>query len=214
MFVTLTLDVISQAAAQPIGAIGVVPQTPTVEITNLVSTAVQALGVMLLTAVAAWLRNHLNDVAAQKTVLTAAENAVAYAENRIGVKGDQPYTVPVASTIGRLALGYMNTHVGEAAKHLGLDDQSLSRIIIAKMPDIKDGGIDEGTFNGIVASASGKPPAPVDYSQLLTVFGPMISQQLEQALAARAVVGAAKPTTILDKPAPIAEVGKPEPQVG
>lgn len=211
MFVAVTLDVVSQALAQPIGAIGIQPETPTVEITNLVSTAVQALGVMLLTAVAAWLRSHLNDQAAQKTVLTAAENAVAYAENRLGVKGDQPYTVPVASAIGRMALGYMNTHVAEASKHLGLDDQSLSRIIISKMPDVKDGGIDEGTFNGIVASASGKPPAPVDYSQLLQVFGPMVEQQIEAALTARAKgVPAAAPV----KAAPVPEAGKPEPQVG
>lgn len=210
MFVALALDVVTQAVAQPVIAVSP-PLTPTVEITNLVSTAVQAVGVMLLTAVAAWLRNHLNNKQAQQTVLTAAENAVAYAENRMGVKGDEPYTVPVASSIGRLALGYMNTHVGTYVKQLGLDDASLSRIIIAKMPDIKGDGIDEGTFNGIVASASGKPPAPVDYSQLLKVFGPMISSQIDLALAARTAAAPAKPATILDKPAPVPEVGKPEP---
>ena len=182
-------DLITQAVAQ--AAIGLtpisidtpisLPPTPTVEVTNLISTVIQGIGVMLLTAVAAWVRSHLNDVAAQKTVLTAAENAVAYAENRLGVKGDQPYTVPVASAIGRMALGYMNAHVAQAAKQMGLDDAGLSRIIIAKMPDVKDGGIDQGTYNNIVASASGKAPAPTDYSQLLAVLGPAIKQAALEA---------------------------------
>lgn len=203
MHTLITLVSMASAVAQPIGAIGVMPATPTVEITNLVSTIVQGLGVMLLTVVAAWVRSHLNDVAAQKTVLTASENAVAYAENRLGVKGDQPYSVPVASAVGRMALGYMNAHVSEAAKHLGLDDAGLSRIIIAKMPDIKDGGIDEGTLNQISASASGKAPAPADYSQLLAVLGPVFAQAAEKAIADHY---AAKPQPALpltDKPAAV-----------
>jgi hypothetical protein len=209
-------DFVAQAFAQPLGAIGVDPaSTPTVEITNIVGTLVQAVGVMLLTAVAAWTRSHLNDAAAQKTVLTAAENAVAYAENRLGVKGDQPYTVPVASAVGRMAIAYMNAHVADAVKYMGLDDASLSRIIISKMPDVKDGGIDEGTFNGIVSSASGKPSAPADYGQLLSVFGPMIQQQVETALAAHY---GAKPTTaapvVKATPAPETTGATAHPEVG
>ena len=208
-------DFVAQAFAQPIGAIGV-STTPTADITTLVSTIVQAIGVMLLTVVAAWVRNHLNDAAAQKTVLTAAENAVAYAENRLGVKGDQPYTVPVASAVGRMAIAYMNAHVADAVKYMGLDDQSLSRIIISKMPDVKDGGIDEGTFNGIVSSASGKPSAPADYGQLLSVFGPMIQQQVETALAAHYnTKPSASATPIPNKAMPAPETsGTTHPEVG
>lgn len=198
-------DLVSQALAQPLGAIGVAT-TPTVEITNLVTTFIQAVGVALLTAIAAWTRKHLNNKQAQDTILRAAENAVAYAENRLGVKGDQPYSVPVASAIGRMALGYMNTHVAGYAKQLGLDDAGISRIIISKMPDVKDGGIDEGTFNGIAASASGKAPAPVDYGQLLQVFGPMIQQMVAEH--------AAKAAVPIVKSIPVPEASKPEPQVG
>lgn len=193
---------IVEALAQPIGAIGIVPATPTVEITNLITTIIQGIGVMVLSAAALWVKSHLTDTSAQKTVLTAAENAVAYAENRLGVKGDQPYSVPVANSIGRLALSYMNTHVADSAKRLGLDDASLSRIIVAKMPDIKDGGIDEGTFNNIVASASGKPPAPVDYGQLLTVFGPMIKQMIidHEQTANKSVKPEVAPAKVLTEP--------------
>ena len=111
------------------------PTAPRVDISNIVNEIIQGLGVMILSAVALWVRSHLNDAAAQKTVLTAAENAVAYAENRLGVKGDEPYTVPVASAIGRVALGYMNAHVADAAKRMGLDEEGLSRIIVAKISE-------------------------------------------------------------------------------
>lgn len=191
---------IVEALAQPLGVVSNVSTvTPTVEITNLVVVIIQGIGVMVLSAAAVWVKGHMTDVAAQKTVLTAAENAVAYAENRLGVKGDQPYTVPVANSIGRIALSYMNAHVADSAKRLGLDDASLSRLIVAKMPDVKDGGIDEGTFNNIVASASGKAPTPVDYSQLIMVLSPAIKQAIAEHFAH-------KPT---DPPAAV-----PKPEVG
>lgn len=154
-----------------------------VDISNIVTAAIQGAGVAVLTVIAAWTRSHLNNKQAQQTVITAAENAVAYAENRLGVRGDHPYTVPVASAVGKMALSYVNAHVGDAVKQLGLDDASVSRLIVAKMPDIAGGGIDEGTFKGIVASASGQPPGPADYGALLAVLGPAIEQAAAKALA-------------------------------
>jgi hypothetical protein len=166
---------------------------PTADIGNIVSTVINGVGVAVLTIVAAWTRAHLNNKQAQDTVLTAAENAVAYAENRLGVKSGQPYSVPVASAVGRMALGYVNAHVGDAAKQLGLDDAGISRIVVAKMPGIAAGGIDESTFNGIVASASGAAPAPADYSQLVAVLTPMLEQVAAKAIADHYVAGG-KPT--------------------
>jgi hypothetical protein len=179
------------------------PETSTVDISNIINQALLSAGLFILSTIALWTRNHLNNKQAQQTVLTAAENAVAYAENRLGVKGSEPYTVPVASAIGRLALGYMNAHVGDAVKQMGLDQAGISRIIVAKMPDIKDGGIDQGTFNSIAASASGKAPPPADYSALLQVLGPAIEQAASKAISDHY---AAKPTTVakpivVDEPA-------------
>jgi hypothetical protein len=172
--------------------ISTIPATA-VDISNIISTATQGLAVALLTVVAAWARSHLNDKQAQQTVITAAENAVSYAENRLGVKADHPYTVPVASAVGKMALSYMNAHVGGAVKQLGLDDAGVSRLIVAKMPDIAGGGIDEGTFSGIVASASGKAPAPADYSKLLEVLAPVMEQAAAKVLADHYAATAAKP---------------------
>lgn len=184
------------------------PAMTAVDIAPLISSIVQAAAVILMAIIAAWVRSHLNDKTAQDTVLKAVENGISFAENHFGATSGKPYTIPMAQGIGATALRYVTTLVPGAVKQMGLDDTSLAKIVVAKMPGIERTPLDPSTVDAITAAANGKAPigtAPTmeDISKILL---PMIQQAVEGAVAAHygKAQAPAKPVTVVDPTMPLA----------
>jgi hypothetical protein len=162
------------------------PAMTAVDIAPLISSIVQGLAVLLMAAIAAWVRSHLNDKAAQDTVLRAVENGISFAENHFGATSGKAYTIPMAQGIGATALRYVTTLVPGAVKQMGLDDNALAKIVVAKMPGIERTPLDPSTVDAITAAAQGKAPigtAP-SLDDISKVLLPLIQQAVEGAVAA------------------------------
>lgn len=161
------------------------PSLTLVDIGPLLAAIFQGAGVIVLGAVAAWVRSHLKDQAAQKTVLTAVENAVSYAENHYGIKPGQVYTIPIAKGVGATALQYVMDLVPDAVKRMGLDYPALAKIVVAKMPAIDRTPLDPSTVDDIVNAASGKTTASnPSVDDLVKVLEPMVQQLVNTAIMA------------------------------
>jgi hypothetical protein len=153
-----------------------------VDIAPLIIAGAHWIGVLILAVAAAWLRSHVTDQAARQTILTAVENGISFAENHLGVDGSKPYTVPVASNIGATALRYVTELAPDAVKRMGLNDQALAKIVVAKMPGIDRTPLDPSTVDQITASVSGKAPTAPSMDDLMKALGPIIQQAVSTAI--------------------------------
>jgi hypothetical protein len=167
-----------------------------VDIAPLIQAGAHWAAVIVLTIVAAWARSHLQDQAARDMVLKAVANGINYAENHFGATSGKPYTIPMATGIGAMALRYTTELVPDAVKRMGLDDKSLAKIVVAKMPGIDRTPLDPSTVDQITAAtAPGVVTAAPSVTELLKVLVPALLPQLED------VVNKA-----------VAQYGKPNPQ--
>lgn len=169
-----------------IGSIGSSGMTA-LDFAPLVQALAQIVGLTVVSIIGYWLQGHVKDENTRNTILDAAENGVNHAINRIDAASKTgSMTVPVASGVTAMAVRYVMDMVPGAVKSMGLDEKSIAKLVIAKLPGVT-GDIDDKTLEFIASRVSGKPgtaPPPTDLSELTAALTPIIQQATADALAA------------------------------
>ena len=106
------------------------------------------------------------------TVYSAGFNVVQ------GATKDKVLTVDVGSSVVAQALKYLIQFAPDAASHFGLDQESLAKMLWARLPAV-DGQVSDDTFKQIVAIANGTQAAPaINPSDLALAIGPAVEQAM------------------------------------
>lgn len=173
--------------------------TTAIDLAPLIQAAAHVIFLSILSVLGYWLQGHVKDENARKAILDAAENGVNHAINRIDTAAkDGSMSVPVASGVTAMAARYALEMVPGAIKRLGMDEKSVTKLVIAKLPGVT-GEITDQNIDFIASRISGKPstaPPPTDYSLLVADLTAGMKQAMTEALAAHY----AEPVKPVEKP--------------
>jgi hypothetical protein len=175
----------------------------------LIQAAMQAVFLAVLSILAYWLQGHVKDENTRNAILSAAENGVNHAINRIDAASkDGSMSVPVASGVTAMAAKYVLDMVPGAVKSMGMDEKNIVNLVISKLPANVTGNITDANIDFIASRISGKPgtaPPATDLSQLTAALTPIIQQAASDAITAHYAGAAAKPVAAAPgtKPTPV-----------
>jgi hypothetical protein len=149
---------------------------------------------LLIVVVALWFINgHVKDANARTALLGIVEKGVSLGYNVVnGALKDKVVSVNVGSSVAAQALKYVLQFGPDAAKHFGLDNASLAKMIWARLPHV-DGTVTDETFNQIVASATGGPATISDVGKLVADAAPALVDAIVDLIAKRKAADPAKP---------------------
>lgn len=158
----------------------------TYDFTSIVTALAQLAIPMIGTVIYGLLQSHLKDQAAKDTVLKAIENGVSFGLNKVdGALAGRPLTVQLGSSVATQAVKYAMALVPDAAKRLGLNEASLAKIAVARLPGV-EGHISDEAINGIAAAATGRAVASTSTTDIINALLP----EIEKVIAARATAPA------------------------
>jgi hypothetical protein len=191
------IPVITQAVAQPLGAIGVPPETSSISSTAVdISPTIIAVSHVLFVALAAvvsyWAQGHIRDQADRDNFDTLIQKGVSFgmAKEASALKG-HPLTADVGSAVAAHAIAFAQEQEPAMIKRLGLDDTDVAQHAIAALPAV-DGPIHTDTVEAIAAAASGAPTASPDLAQITAMFERGLTQAVD-AVINKQYTGAPKP---------------------
>lgn len=164
--------------------------TTAIDVAPLVSAIAQLAIPAIGTVIYALLQSHLKDQAAKDTVLKAIKNGVSFGLNKVdGALAGKPLNVQLGSSVATQAVKYAMALVPDAAKRLGLNEASLAKIAVAKLPGV-EGHISDEAINGIAAAATGRAVASASTTDIVNALIPAILPEIEKVIAARATTPA------------------------
>jgi hypothetical protein len=190
------IPIVTQAAAQPFGAIGVAPTEPSSLSSSVVdfSPTIEAVSHVVFVALAAvvsyWAQSHIRDQADRDNFDTLIQKGVSLgmAKEAAALKG-HPLTADVGSAVAAHAIAFAQEQEPAMIKRLGLDDTDVAQHAIAALPAV-DGPVHTDTVKGIANAAEGGPVATPDLAAITAMFERGLTQAVE-AVVNKQYAGAA-----------------------
>lgn len=189
------IPVITQAVAQPFGAIGVAPGPNSITSTAVdISPTIEAVSHVIFVALAAvvsyWAQSHIRDQADRSNFDTLIQKGVSLGMSKeaAALKG-HPLNVDVGSAVAAHAIAFAQQQEPAMIKRLGLNDTDVAEHAVAALPAV-DGPIHVDTVKGIANAAEGVPVVAPDLNALTAMFERALTQATE-AVINRQYTGAA-----------------------
>lgn len=133
----------------------------------ILTLGLQGVALLLLIGITWFAYTHIKNKDARDAIVLIAEKAVSFGLNAVaGATKDKPLNVNVGSSVVATALKYVNQFGPEVVAKFGLDQASLAKMLVARLPGV-DGQIDDATIARIVATASSTPGSTASAKDVL-----------------------------------------------
>lgn len=188
------------------GAIGT-----TIDLSPMLTLGVQAVSLVVLLVGVWFIYSHTTNQDQRAALTGILEKAVGFGLNAVaGATANKNLNINLgtstAAMVAATALKYAQQFGPQAIAHFGLDEKSVAKMIVARLPGV-DGTIDDTTLNQIVATAN-TPGSTAPMTDQIKDLLPELTQMLGDYLLARKA-GTTTTSTTTTTAAPTAPTAAP-----